>query len=579
MVARSLGDRAFGAGDLRAVSCRWSQKERARWVALSCVFALVGCARPPAPPVAAVNRVASFGKAPGSPSTRSWFRPARASEVVALEAGIAGDRVATLVDLPNDSCGVFIARGTDTIEDLDLLAYADDGATLGLDEGPDKTPALLICPPHPTRIYVVARIAQGHGLVAIGVERVAPQDAQAAAETYHAHQREDETAARLSAWPGLAERVAEQRRRLGGKWSDIRRVAVPLDARVPTRVSANVEENRCLHALVLASEEVSHVELSALDENGRILGRGAAFGRDRSLIVCSPSTSPISFELRPQGGRGVAVLVLSQSEPGRARSIDEALRIERYPLGTLEETRQERAARLVGLGYKQAVLLRHGNLRPGILDSAYFSLPKGCSRIDILTAAPVRDIAVRLWGADDSLLAEGTAGGSQVLFACSAGGPARLDTETMTRPGEYSVELRQEQESLPELESNPLAASRLLAQLLDRGLIRSVSQAGKINVHHLSPEHLDTERFLVPLGRCMELTLALGAGSSGAEVRLVDEASGEELALGRGTHGANASVCAIDARSGGTIHARAELRVEAGPEDGLTTTHMSTPAR
>jgi hypothetical protein len=84
---------------------------------------------------------------------------------------------------------------------------------------------------------------------------------------------------------------------------------------------------------------------------------------------------------------------------------------------------------------------------------------------------------------------------------------------------------------------------------------------------------------LVPFGRCLELTLALGIGSSGAEIRLVDEASGEELALSRGSNATSARVCAFDAREGGTIHARAELRVNAGQGEALTTTHMTTPGR
>jgi hypothetical protein len=83
---------------------------------------------------------------------------------------------------------------------------------------------------------------------------------------------------------------------------------------------------------------------------------------------------------------------------------------------------------------------------------------------------------------------------------------------------------------------------------------------------------------LVPLGRCVDLTLALGAGSTGAEVRLVDMTSGEELALARGTHATSARACAIDAHSGGTVHARAELRVAAGHGEALSATHMSTPA-
>ena len=538
----------------------------------------VGCAH--APQVASARPApAVFGKASGAPSSRSWFRSERESEVVSVEAGVAGDRIATLVDLPATSCAVFIARGTETIEDLDLLAYGEDGAVLGMDEGPDKTPALLVCPPHPARVYLAARIAAGHGLVALGVERVEPKDAERAANVYHARHRQTESDSRLAAWPGLAERVAEHRARLGGKWLDVRRVAVPLDARIPTRVSASVPENRCLHALVLATDELSHVELSAVDQSGQILGRAAALGRDRSLVVCSPLESAITLEFRPQGGRGVAVLVLSQSEPGSANEIEDALRIDVYPSGTLDETRQKNAARLDGLGYPKAKVLKTGTLQPGRLDSASFALPKGCSRVDILAGAPVRGMSARLWAADDSLIAKSDGRAAPVLFACSAGGPVRLDTESLARPGPYSVELRVEPEAPPILQAYPLAAGRLIEHMIEHGLIRSGTQAGKITHHVLSPEHLDSEEILVPVGRCVDLTLAVGANATGAEVRLIDSGSGEELALARGTTATSARACALDARSGGTVHARAELRVAAGSGDALSTTHMSTPAR
>jgi hypothetical protein len=552
---------------------------RARALIPTLLLALAtGCAPPPSAQIRMPTPPA-FGKAPGKPSTQVWFRPERESEVVVVEAGVAGDRVATLVDLPESSCAVFIARGTDTIEDLDLMVYGEDGAELGMDEGADKTPAVLVCPPHPARVYASARVAAGHGLVALGVERMPPADAERAASAYHARTRATEGDARLANWPGLAERVAEHRKRLGGKWTDLRRVAVPLDARIPTRLSASIEERRCLHALILGSDELSHIELSALEQNGHILGRATSLDRDRSLLVCSSSPTPISFELRPQGGRGVAVLVLSQSEVGSAADFDDALRIDRFAAGSLEDARQKNATRLQGLGYSKAKVLKTGTLQPGRLDSAAFALPKGCARLDIVPAAPVRDVSARLWSADDSLLAESGSRAAPVLFACSAGGPVRLDTESLARPGEYSVELRMEPEPAPLLEASPLAASRLLAHMLDRGLIRSGTQAGKITRHQLNPEHLETERLLVPFGRCMDFTLALGVGSTGAEVRLVDEQSGEELALSRGTTATSARVCALDAHAGGTIHARAELRVDAGQGGGLSTTHMSTPAR
>jgi hypothetical protein len=550
----------------------------AQFLLSALAISALSCARG-AGPIRPEPAAQAFGKVKAKPNTQGWFRPQRQSEVIAVEAGVAGDRVAALVDLPESSCAVFIARGTGTVADLDLMVYGEDGAELGMDEGADTTPAVLVCPPHPARVYVSARVAAGHGLVALGVERLPPEDAERAASAYHARQRAGEGDSRLANWPGLAERIAEHRARLGGKWTDLRRVALPLDARIPTRLSATVEEHRCLHALVLASEEFSHVELSAVDQNGHIIGRAASLGRDRSLVICSPLSAPLSFEMRPRGGRGVAVLVLSQSEVGSAADFDDALRIERYASGSLDDARQGNAKRLEGLGYSKAKSLKTGTLQPGHLDSAAFALPKGCVRLDVLAAAPIRDLSARLWGANDSLLAESNARAAPVLFACSEGGPARLDTQSLARPGEYSVELRVEPEPAPLLQASPLAASRLLEHMLEHGLIRSATQAGKITRHHLTPEHLETEQLLVPFGRCLEFTLALGIGSTGAEVRLVDDRSGEELALSRGTNATSAQICAIDARAGGTIHARAELRVDAGQGEALSTVHMTTPSR
>ena len=543
---------------------------------LGFLLACVGCAPGPVPK-AVVRPVAALGGAPGRPDVHAWFPAERASEIVVVDAGVAGDRVSALVDVPDSSCAVFIARGTDTIEDLDLVAYGEDGAVLGMDEGNDSTPALLVCPPHPARIFLAARIAAGHGLVAIGVERLPESDAERAAATYHARHRTGEADARLSAWPGLAERVAEHRRRLGGSWADLRRVALPLDARIATRLSATIAQGRCVHALVLGSAEVSHLELSALDENGHILGRATALGRDRSMVVCAVLESVVTFELRPQSGRGVAVLVLSQSDADSSAP-DDALRIDRFPNGTLDDVRQRNAARLNGLGYAAAQVVKNGQLQPGHTDLTTLVLPKGCARLDVLLAEPIRDVSARLWGADDSLLAGDDDATSRVLFACSSGGPARLDVESLSRAGAYGIELRLEPETAPLLHGSPLAASRLLGYMTEHGLIASASQAGKVTRHDLTPEHLATEPFLVPLGRCVDVTLALGAHGTGAEVRLVDAESGAELAFGRGTSVASAHVCAVGPEAGGTIHARAEFRVRAGQSEGLSTMRLSTPA-
>ncbi len=88
---------------------------------------------------------------------------AGALHIAATEVAADGDRVGGFVAIPSEECLLAYARGSPGIDDLDLYAYGDDGSVLGADEAADPHPALVICPPHPTRAYIVARVAAGRG--------------------------------------------------------------------------------------------------------------------------------------------------------------------------------------------------------------------------------------------------------------------------------------------------------------------------------------------------------------------------------------------------------------------------------
>lgn len=527
-----------------------------------------------------------FGKIEGRPDAQRWLGPdaARAreagatdSEVIAVEAGAPGDRIAGLIEVPEDACALLIARAADSVEDVDLFAYGDDGTVLGSDEAPDKKPALLVCPPHPRRIYVAARVAAGHGLVALGAQSVSVKDAQRVGKALDARGRPGEAESRLGAWPGLTEKVAEHRGRLGGQWQDVRKVAVPLEPQTPTRISALVEEDRCLDALVVPSEEVSHLDVAALDEAGHIIGRASAAGRDRVLVVCSPVRAPITIEVRPHAGRGVAAVVLSRTPPGGARDLDvRALTFDLAPVGDLADTREKNASRLEDLGYGRAKVVGEGALAVGKRMSVPLELPKGCARIDVLSGRPVRGVEAWLWSTDGALLARERGSGRVTAFACTAGGKARLDVEALSLPGKFAVELRRESEAAPTLSAHPLAASRLIARMVSRGVARSARQAGAPTAVTLDESTLERRDLLVPVGRCVDVSLALGPGASGAEIRVLDAVSGRELELSRGTYATSARACAIGR---GELRAAIELRARSGRTTALFATRMLSPRR
>src|SRR5690606_26891987 len=149
--------------------------------------------------------------------------------------------------------------------------------------------------------------------------------------------------------------VSRHREQIGGSWEDVRRVALPVDARVPAHVGADVEANQCLDALVVPADEVSHLDVLAKDLEGRIVGRAAAAGRERSLVVCSPTHARVSFEVRPHAGRGLAVVVPSKSKKGTEQDINaHSLRFDLLPPLDMAEARRRHGERLDAAGYPKA---------------------------------------------------------------------------------------------------------------------------------------------------------------------------------------------------------------------------------
>lgn len=501
------------------------------------------------------------------------------SVVLTVEAGIAGDRVSSLLEVPKQSCVVVIARGSATIEDLDLLAYGENGAPLGSDEATDREPSLLICPPHPERVLIAARIAQGHGVVALGAEQVSPEHADKAAQRYRVKPRDPSDPARLKAWPGLEQLILRERGRVGGKFQDLRRVALMLDSGVVTTLPATVEAGRCVHALFMPSEDVSHLDVAALDDQGRVLGRASGSGRQRALLVCSPVTSEIAFEIRPHVGRGLAVAALSRSVPGTEAELEgEIIRRDLYPAGDLKAELAHLAAQLERLGYKPTrPVAPKVELQVGRRTSTALTLAAGCTRIDVTAAAPLRGLDARLWTDAGQLRAEGTAGGSLTLFGCGAG-KSRLDTAAQLAPGPIAITLSREPDAPAELSRLPLAGSRLVARMFARGVLKRADAIGKVTELALSAEQLSQVPVMVPLERCLDVNVAIEGSAAGVELRAVDAATNVELDAVIGESAASARLCAHGRGAQGTLDVRLELRAVSTSAKALLATRLLAPA-
>lgn len=542
-----------------------------------------GCRRPaplaPPPSAAAPPGTLRVSERPLDARRLKGTGSLGSSVVLAVEAGIAGDRVSTLLEVPKDDCVVVIARGSESIEDLDLLAYGEDGAPLGSDEAPDREPSLLICPPHPGRVLLAARIAQGHGIVAIGSERVAPALAGKAASRYAVKNREPGDTSRLKSWPGLDALILRERERVGGKFQDLRRVALALDASVPTTLPASIEAGRCVHGLFIPSDDVSHLDVTALDDQGRILGRAVGSGRQRAIVVCSPIATDVSFEIRPHAGRGLAVAALSRSVAGTESEIEgDVLRRDVYPSGDGPSELKALTTRLQKLGYATpSTAATKLELGIGRRSSSLLDLRPGCTRIDIVGATPLRGLDARLWTDSGQLRAAGTAGGSVTLFSCG-GGKARLDTSAVIGPGPASVVVQHEADVPPELTRAPLAGGRLVSRMTARGVLQRPSAIGKVTELALGAEQITAFPVMVPLDRCLDIDVAIEGPAAGVELRAIDTESEVELDSTVGEVAASVRLCAYGRGPKGSLNARIELRSVNSTARGLWATRLLSPA-
>lgn len=554
---------------------------RALWRAWHSVALLLAlsCSRPVPEPSKSIGR---FGPRDVRGASPALLGPkASDASLLFMDAGTAGDRVSGLLEIPEASCAIVIARGGASVQDLDLAAYGEDGSVVGIDEAPDKTPTLTICPPHPRRIWISARIAAGYGLVAVGAERVSPRDLARAQAHLSSNAGAAAGGTSGSRIDKLEQRLQEHRNQLGGSWQEIRRVAIPLDVHTAARVSARIEADHCVDAFVLPGPQVGSLQLSAVDPSGAILGRGNHSGRERYIVACSASETPITFEARPQFGRGLGTLVLSKTLAGSEEELSPVVtRVEVFTRAPLSEALKESEATLAESGYRPGRPVATGTLEVSRRTNSSVALSQGCSRLDVVVGSPLRGIAASVWSDSGSLIAQDRSSGNLPLFVCGPAGSVRLELEATLRSGPYRVLLRQEAGTHAALVAWPLAASRLLSSLLERGIVRRASEVGLVTPLDLSPTELSRIDVTVPFGRCVDLTLALGAETSGAEIRLISAITGQEIDFSSGPHLARARVCSLDADgSRDHLKTRAELRVSAGRGKALLATRLLSPSR
>ncbi|MBX3181471.1 MAG: hypothetical protein KIT72_13640 [Polyangiaceae bacterium] len=544
-----------------------------RWLTLIGLGLIVGCGGARAEPSLAAP---SGSITPGEPdgqaliqddAAKARSRGAGPAEVLKVEAATPGDRVSGTWVVPKDACALLLARVTDGIDDVDLFVYGDDGRVLGSDEGPDRRPTLLVCPPHPERLFVSARVASGHGLVAIAGQLFAPE--------LEAKLRASLTpeAPQSTLWTRFEAAFEDHRSALGSGWQDVRRAAVPVDVSTPTVTALELAADSCLDVLVVPSEEASHLDVALLDPEGQTLGRATSRGSARSLQVCSPHAAELSLEIRPHVGRGLVALLISRAAHSEPADPD----VVRYAAGQpleLEAAIAARRAQSRRLGTAPGEHLTSLTLKLKHSVSHELKLAPGCTRLDLVVGAPTRGVRAWLWSEAGALIAE--AGGDPVaqLFACTRGGRFRLDVEPQVRPGPAAVLTAHDAKVPPAMLTEPLAAGRLMGELAAHGLLRGGRQLAGLMRVDLSETELTRHELYVPPERCVEFVAA--ASAAVLELDLTANDARDERAVQRGPRVVSLRRCNIAGR--GPLALSVELRSASGRGAALLGWQVLSPS-
>jgi hypothetical protein len=489
---------------------------------------------------------------------------AGAPSLVTSSEAVDNEWVGGFVEVPQGDCLLGYARGSQSIEDIDVAIDSEDGTQLAVDEGRDVHPTVLLCPPHPDRVYVAAHVVDGEGLVVVGAQLVPKDRALVLGRALGARGSVAEGPRPAEAWPGLDDAVRVHRVDLGGTWEEFKRVALSVDARLPTFVAFPIEADQCADAVVVPDDDVGLLDVEALDAEGRVIARAREGGGVRTLTVCSPAAMTGALSVRPHVGRGLAAIVLARAKGEVAKDLsarpEVAWAAAQQPL---DSARHAHDRVLAKSGYAEPVATTTGALVLGRRVSIPVdvkALGGACARVDVVAGAPLGLLEASLWDDAGAMLASGEGSTSLALFGCTRG-PVRLELETRGRPGPFVVAVRPERWKDPVFTSHALAASRMLgrAALGPDMLLEGRGGAGRVVTLDASHESSWTET--VAAGRCVRVTVGVQGDGAGVDLRAWSPPDGADIDRSQAAHAASVRACATP-EAPRTV--RFDLRASAG---------------
>lgn len=483
--------------------------------------------------------------------------------LVASGLAVENDWIGGFVEVPLDECVLAYARAAISVTDVDVAVYSDDGAILAADEERDAHPTVVLCAPHPLRVYVAGHVAEGEGFVAVGADLVAKDRATMVAQGLAVHGSLEQASLPPDVGPGLDDAVQMRHLELGGQWEEVRRFALTLDARVPAYVTITIDAGHCVDAFVVPGDDIGPLDAEIADADGRTLSRSRDGSGPRGLIVCSPVAMTGSLAVRPHIGRGVAAIVLARADAEVYRDISERPEVAWFaPRRSLQAAKVLHEAALASAGYVAPVAVHAGLLAlatRSLIPIDDQASDGACLRVDVTGGDPLALVDARLWSDGGALLASDEAPSSVLLFAC-ARGMGRLELEARGRPGPFSLSVRPERWRDAAFEHAPLAASRMLARAVLGPERVLQGNERSVRVVSLDAVNMVSWNETIPPDRCVRVSVGVEGEGEGVEIRVFDQTN-VEVDRGEGPEAVMVRACASGAVG---RQVRFEMRASAG---------------
>jgi hypothetical protein len=475
-----------------------------------------------------------------------------------------GERRGAFVDVPPSSCLLGYARASSSVEDIDVVAFAEEGNPIAADEAPDAHPTILVCPPHPDRVYLAVHDAAGEGLVALAAQ-IMPQDRAAeVASKLGAHGSRGDGPRSAEAWPGLEERVRAHRAALGGHWEETKRLAVTADARTETMLPVAADADQCVDIFAVGDDAVAFLDLEVADGAGRVVARAREGARERSVLVCTTSALAGSVHLRPHVGNGLAAIVVAKTSLADVSDLSERPETAWYATSrSVDQAKRALDGELEHAGYAPGINAGSGSLVLGRRASVPLDpTPGACARVDVVAGAPLSLFDARVWDEHGALVASGEGASQVALFVCRAQ-KTQLELEARGRPGPFAVTMRKERWQSQVFMQKPLAASRMLARSADAPSFAVDGTLGDARVVTVDAAKRATWSAAVPPKTCVVTTAGAEGEGTGVTLLALDESGADEIDRSHAATSARVRVCATDVAR----RVRYELTVSAGKLD------------